>query len=60
MKDDKTRWNIEKIGSYYQEQEEKQKYNTIIKNAITKTATILFAPCLFIGLLIIGLGKEEE
>ena len=60
MKEDKTKWNIEKIGAYYQEQAEKQRRHETIKNAITKTATILFAPCLFIGLLIIGLGKEEE
>lgn len=60
MKEDKTRWNIEKIGAYYQDQTEKQRCNAIIKKAITTTATLLLAPCLFLGLLIIGLGKEEE
>lgn len=60
MKEDKTKWNIEKIGAYYQEQAEKQERHAIIKNAITKMATILFMPCLFITLVIIGLGKKEE
>lgn len=60
MKEDKTKWNIEKIGAYYQEQAEKQERHAIIKNAFTNIIILILAPCLFITLVIIGLGKKEE